>query len=1107
MSKEKIVKAGAPAGNKNAAGPHGGHGSVSEQAESYSHAIETGEVARSVSHGPTVEEAHKEAAELHTKAAEETKNLGRGISKYHKEMAAYHTAKANGVKAECPIRPSGFVKAAGSTAGAMKGNATKKTDAASTASQAAHAASATAHDTDTDADHAAAGTAHDAASEAHSTAMVANAKAGQTDQANEHAKLMSLHDRMACFHKDGTHEDAEGVQAADTEELGKFVQAGAPMGNKNAAGPHNRSGSGPTAKANRASDAASEAEKSGKDADEISSLHEDAADAHLHALSENNRTDGPEKISDYHMAQRRYHYAQAEKWGRIAEKNDANAEGVQATDREEIGIVSANESTVEFDPALPTSEFMWMPAGQHMIQASYDGKPARLCVNCQPTRDTGVVKASFTRICGNSQNRPPFGDINHKEVEAAFWPKDFVAAEDGIYCKAEWTELGLKCVRGKTFRSFSPCFSCDADWVKAVDNGNGVLVFPEGVRGSASNPAKVTGVSPKSVGSLTNWPAFKAILPVKAEQAEPKLETTKPAEQVENQNTNMKTKIKFVQASSDGKHAAGAVVELDAEVAAPYVQAGEAAEPAIADRVISLNAEAGRQAVKTTEASKKLVKSAIVRAVERGALPKGKDGAESAEASAAFVKAEGYLKNGVPICDVCDIIDSMPAVVKAKETGKAGLFVRATESGERVVGVAVGMETVEETCQGILKAYDPMISSVNGAPGLVKAGRIDEAILASREIANLYKTGILPILEKGGDFAVKDLVRAGDTADPNGQLGTISTGILLMRDLGYLKSKLIPMDICTTDISAEPVKFNQQIITRYKTPPNVLSWKKGVGYTANASDTVRTTSTPSTTDVPINMAQNKAVCVQFDNQLLGSTMRNLFGEQQPMEFYALALAINQHVISTLLAYAWAPKTASGASLNPPKFNANQWNIPSLVTIKNKMTLAQIPDDAGERKVLLHSFFHDILLQDANLLTAYVIKAALAAQSNPSLTNFAQTDLPTLFGLQVTESQLFSDTPYADTGWQPTTFGFAGTKSASLFVSRIPNDYATALGDVPATAAIQVVTEPDSNLSMLFSKWVDNGAKVTNAECALMYQCAGGDPRQGMLLQTNGGAQN
>lgn len=988
-----------------------------------------------------------------------------------------------------------FVKAAGTADGAKKGAATSKSKVAAAASSAAHEASAMAHETADDDDHEAAKVAHEAASAAHGKAMLAHAKAGNQEEATDHAKAMAAHDACADCH---CKKDDEGaVQACGSEHIGKFVKAGGP-------GSGRHSGGGGTSKEEKDAEAKSDhADSLTKSAETNSQMeaaekaHEDAADAH--AALRQSATDP--KVKAYHNSAVRYHANQA---AALSTKH-TSASGIDSPKN----IVYCQLSATEFDTELPTSEFMWMPSGTHMIQASYDDKPARLCVTCEPNKTAGTVKASFDRIVGNAQNRPPFGDIAHKEVDAAFWPKDFVAHEDGVYCQAEWTELGLKCVRGKTFRSFSPCFSCDADWVKAVDNGNGVLVFPEGVRGSASNPAKVTGISPKSVGSLTNWPAFKAILPVKASQAEPQPGTTKPAEQTREPQNKMKTEIKFVKASSDGKFAVGTVTSLEMEAAAPYVTAGEAAAPLIADQIIKYLAEQTRQG----ETNKTLVKQALVRATERGALPKKVDGKDHEDYVKATATAERYLTNGVPISDVIEMIDSKPgkaAAAPANESKTAKLFIRASSSTEKGFGktVGVGDETIEEACDFIVRAYDPMVAPVNGSPGLVKAGRMDEAIEASRLIANKYNTSIRPMLDAGGDFSLRDMVKGADTLDPNGQLGTIATGILLMRDLGYLKAKLVPLMIATTDLSAEPVKYNQQIITRYKTPPNVLTWVKGVGYTTNLTDTVRKTSAPSTTDVPINMQQNKAVCIQFDNQLLGSTMRNLFGEQQSMEFYSLAQAINLHFIATMIASTWAPQTLGGMTgaqpLNPPKFNSTGWNVPSLVAVKNKMSLAQIPDEG--RVVILHTYFHDILLQDSNLLTAYVIKAALQQQGNTDLTQFGQTELPELFGLNVHESQLFSDVAYQDSGWQPTTFGMAGNKNSSLFVSRIPNDYVNAAGDIPATAAIQVVTEPDSNLSCLFSRWVDNAAKVTNAEVALMYQAAQGDKRQGFLLQTVGGVQ-
>jgi hypothetical protein len=126
---------------------------------------------------------------------------------------------------------------------------------------------------------------------------------------------------------------------------------------------------------------------------------------------------------------------------------------------------------------------------------------------------------------------------------------------------------------------------------------------------------------------------------------------------------------------------------------------------------------------------------------------------------------------------------------------------------------------------------------------------------------------------------------------------------------------------------------------------------------------------------------------------------------------------------------------------------------------------------------------------------------------PNISAFGNSELPELYGFDIHESQLMYDVAYSDTGWTPGVYGFAGLREAMLFVSRIPNDYNLALPGIPATAAVQVVTEPDTGISVLFSKWVDNAAKQINAECAVMYQAAQGHPQMGALLRTSGVAQN
>jgi hypothetical protein len=91
--------------------------------------------------------------------------------------------------------------------------------------------------------------------------------------------------------------------------------------------------------------------------------------------------------------------------------------------------------------------------------------------------------------------------------------------EEGVIVKgAEPTSYGAEAVNGKTYASWSPEFGTDADY-SAAKCKKGHWTFPDGVRGSASNPARLIAVN-FVMGALTNKPAFRNMPPVKAKLAD-----------------------------------------------------------------------------------------------------------------------------------------------------------------------------------------------------------------------------------------------------------------------------------------------------------------------------------------------------------------------------------------------------------------------------------------------------------------------------------------------------------------------------------------------------------------------------------------------------------
>lgn len=176
--------------------------------------------------------------------------------------------------------------------------------------------------------------------------------------------------------------------------------------------------------------------------------------------------------------------------------------------------------------------FCHFPGGLHTITAGFrENDRITIAVDVDETAP-GLLQESFEHLTATTEQEP-FGDEDHAGKKATLrFPAGKVRFEWGevhgvegvIVNGAEPTSYGAEVVNGRTYRSWSPEFTTDADYSKAVCN-NGHWTFPDFVRGSATNPAKITGVS-FCIGALTNTPAFKAMPMVKAKQADGEPMTT-----------------------------------------------------------------------------------------------------------------------------------------------------------------------------------------------------------------------------------------------------------------------------------------------------------------------------------------------------------------------------------------------------------------------------------------------------------------------------------------------------------------------------------------------------------------------------------------------------
>jgi hypothetical protein len=189
----------------------------------------------------------------------------------------------------------------------------------------------------------------------------------------------------------------------------------------------------------------------------------------------------------------------------------------------------AIQTSQPWEAGKPVS-FIYAPAGRHMITAGFrKGETITICV--ENDSQTAVdLQESYDHLMATEPNQEPFGDEDHESKKATLrfptgvtkfsWGE--IKGSEGVIVAAEPTSYGSEAVNGKVYRSWSPEFATDADYTKARQK-NKHWTFPDGVKGSESNPARIVGVS-FVMGALTNRPAFRAMPPVKAKKAEAAIE-------------------------------------------------------------------------------------------------------------------------------------------------------------------------------------------------------------------------------------------------------------------------------------------------------------------------------------------------------------------------------------------------------------------------------------------------------------------------------------------------------------------------------------------------------------------------------------------------------
>lgn len=427
------------------------------------------------------------------------------------------------------------------------------------------------------------------------------------------------------------------------------------------------------------------------------------------------------------------------------------------------------------------------------------------------------------------------------------------------------------------------------------------------------------------------------------------------------------------------------------------------------------------------------------------------------------------------------ILLAQPARASKEEAIKLRWHKRIVEEGEDAAEMLNAIPgATEHLTQSLTtsRAEDGSIVPFRGSVPLssVLRGMKPEVLTCSAEVARerglIYNRALKPYFkdENGGWNEVLKLANT---------LGTLSGIIVTQRALELLKFEFPELSRITTDFSAEPVQFNQQVTTRTRAVPGVTSYDPVAGYSdSNVTDT----------DVDITISQHRAVQIVYTANDLASTKRLLFPEQEEGMHFALGNDLVTNLYALITPANFPGQAANAANALTPLAvpgttvaGLDQFARPTVIAMKTALNLRGVT--GGTRTLLLSSLYHAQLEADTTIVGNLInvdSGRAIGTSVLPPIARFQPFEAPNL----------------------PTTGnlqGFGFRADALAIAARLPNDYSTVFPGVTGGGVVQIVTNPDTGLSVMLVMFLDHKLGQTRMRVALMYGTAVGQGASGQLL--------
>jgi hypothetical protein len=499
---------------------------------------------------------------------------------------------------------------------------------------------------------------------------------------------------------------------------------------------------------------------------------------------------------------------------------------------------------VALDRTSTTNVWMFAPGGVHTITCAYGPGAANVTLRIDETT-VPVLNASLAKL--NAQHNPQraFIDKEHdQQAGATAWPQRFEwrnEPQPGVYVVLEATALGRSLVEGKVMRAFSPSFLSDAELPASPRSGT-VVRLKAGARGSVENPARMVGLDFPAVGTLTNDPAFRKILPLWAKNAGAPSGTV-------NQTNSTHMKL------NPEQKAALQARKTELENHLPTLRAAQSTNPtdaAAAEAVQNAEAELDNATTKLT----------LHATAERNEDLENALRAQRAKDADQAV-ADAVKRGAIPSRD-----EALQATWKQKLIDDpSNLALLASMRGSPAVN-------------------SPMPRLTLGAGGIVISREDTATVLKAyaaernpRKKAAIYARDLSKRIKDGEELPL----HATNT------LGTLAGELIVQNALELLLIEQPLLGLIATDFSEQPL-YNREVNSRIISIPGTTVYTPGTGYADENTTTV---------DVPVVIDQHYSAQVTFNVEELASTSRSLFGEHAPAQAYAMAKRIIDHALSKI----------------------------------------------------------------------------------------------------------------------------------------------------------------------------------------------------------------